>query len=102
MHELGRRSALEEEAARTRPHRFVDVFVLIEGGQHQHPGGAFGLVEDASSRVDPVHARHPDVHQDDVRVDRGGLVHRVDSILGLAHDLEVILSLDDHPKATAD
>src|SRR5580700_11895610 len=48
-----------------RTQRLEDVFVQVEGGQDEHPGRAGGPCPgDQAGCLDPVHDRHPDVHED--------------------------------------
>lgn len=52
-----------------RPERGENVLVVIESGQHEHPAAVCGRVADDPPRsFQPVDPRHPDVHQDDVRL----------------------------------
>src|SRR4029453_16873595 len=45
--------------------------------------------------------RHPDVHQDHVRLRLAGGEDRREAVRGLADDLEARLGLEDHPEARA-
>ena len=68
--ELLRRSVLEQEAARSSAQRLVDVFVEIEGGEHQHPRRVVitgRRLEDLPRRLEAIHHRHAHVHEHDVR-----------------------------------
>jgi PAS domain S-box-containing protein len=79
-----RRRVLEQEAAGAGPQRGDDVVVEAEGREDQDP-----LARQPAGRLDPVHPRHPDVHQHDVgHVQRRGL-DRLRPVSGLGHDLDV-------------
>ncbi len=55
----------------------------------------------AAGGLEPVHARHPDVHQHDVRP---GRAHDGDGLLAvgrLAHDLDVVLGVQQRPQPGA-
>jgi hypothetical protein len=56
---------LDQEPARPGPQRAVDVVVLVERGEHEHPGVRTGG-GDQPGCLDAVHARHADVHDDHV------------------------------------
>src|SRR5437867_10100012 len=60
------RHVLEQEPARTRLHRLVDVLVEVEGCQDEHARVASCLGE-PPGRLDAVEPGHADVHQHDVR-----------------------------------
>ena len=51
---------------------------------------------------EPVELGHPDVHQDDVRVEPSGLVHRFEPVARLGDDLDVLLAREQHAEAGAD
>ena len=57
--------------------------------------------DDPPRRLDPVDARHPDVHQDHVGLELGREAHRLRAVLGLADDLEVVARLEDQAEAAA-
>src|SRR6266540_4505954 len=63
--ELFGADVFEEEAAGAGFHRVVDVFVHVEGCQHQHPG-RLRVGDQAAGRFEPVQLGHADVHQHDV------------------------------------
>ena len=52
-------------------------------------------------RRQPVHARHADVHQDDVGGAAAGERDRLDAVRGLADDLDVGLGLEDRAQPAA-
>jgi DNA-binding NarL/FixJ family response regulator len=58
---------LDQEPAGPGPQRAVDVVIVVEGGEHEHPGAGAGG-GDQLGCLDAVHARHADVHDDHVRV----------------------------------
>jgi hypothetical protein len=100
--ELLRWDVLEQEAARARLERVVDVLVHVEGRQHHDLRRRISLAEQSPRGFDPVHLRHAHVHQDDVRLQALGLGHCVTAVCRLADDLDVLLGLEDHPEARAD
>ena len=48
---------------------------------------------------DAVHGRHPDVHQHDVRAGPLAEFHTEPTVLGVADDVDVGLSIEDHAEA---
>jgi hypothetical protein len=48
-----------------------------------------------------VHARHLDVHEHHVGVGRGDDFHGGGAVVGLAHDFQIVLRLQDQPQAGA-
>ncbi len=74
---------------------------MVERRQDQDPRRPFPT-EQAPRRLDPVGARHADVHQDDVGREARGEPRRLLAVLGLADDLEVGLALEDDAEAAAD
>ena len=56
----------------------------------QQPGG-----------LDAVEPRHPHVHQHDVGARGGQPLHGLAAVACLAHDLEVVLAVDEHPEPGA-
>jgi hypothetical protein len=98
--QLLRRGVLKKEAACPAAERLEDVLVALEGGQDQDPGLVIGrLLEDAAGRLQPVHDRHLDVHQDDIRPQRAGGGHGGGAVLGFTGDLDAVLALEDHAEA---
>jgi hypothetical protein len=91
---------LEQEAGRTSPQRVDDVLVEVVRRQDQHAGRVAELVEPAR-RLDAVHARHPDVHEDDVGPQRPHLRQRDLAVGGLTDHLDVRLGLQDEAEAGA-
>ena len=98
---LGRR-VLEQEAARTGPQRLVDVLVEVERGQDQDPRPLVSPVEQPPGRLETVDVRHPDVHQDHVRLRLPGREHGLEPVGSLADDLDVGLGVEDHPEPGPD
>ena len=99
--ELLGRHVLEQEATRARAQRVIDVLVHVEGRQHHDLGVEPVGREHAARRLDPVHLRHPDVHQDHVRSQTLRLCDRVGAVRGLAGDVDVLLGVEDHAEARA-
>jgi hypothetical protein len=101
--ELLGRHVLEQEAARAGSQRLVDVLVEVERREHQHPHGRVAAeLGHPPRRLDPVELRHADVHQDDVRLELAGELHRLGAVGRLADHVEVVLGVEDHPEAGAD
>src|SRR5699024_3286613 len=93
---------LEEESAGTGAQGGEDVFVGVEGREHDDPRVVAGHREDRAGGVEAVEARHPNVHEDDVG---GGAADEVDdgrSVLGAADDLHVRLRVEQGPEALPD
>src|SRR5262249_27333417 len=101
LDELLRRHVLEEKAARARAQRFIDVLVEIERRQDKD-ARLDPAREDSLRRLDAVHARHPDVHQHDVRQYALREVDRLGSVAGFTDDVDVRVSVEDHAEAVAD
>ena len=96
MYELGGGGVFEQEAAGPGPQRLVDVFVEVEGGEHQHsrPCWDGGGAEDLAGCLQSVHDRHPDVHQDDIGLQLAGLADRVGAVGGLADHEQAWLGVE--------
>ena len=62
---------LEQEAARPRLDRAVDVLVEVEGGQHDDPRRVVASAQDLLGRREPVELGHPDVHEHHVGLQLG-------------------------------
>ena len=76
------------------------VVVEMERGQHDDVGRSGQLVE-VSGGGDPVHVGHPDVHQHDVGLQRGGCGEGVSSVGGFADDVDGGVGAQDHPQSGA-
>jgi hypothetical protein len=100
-HELVGGHGLEQEARGAGAQRLEDVGVLVEGGEDQHARLRRRQREDLAGRGQAVEARHADVHQHDVGAQARGERHRLVTVGGLAHHLEVGLGAQDHAKARA-
>jgi hypothetical protein len=101
--QVGRGRVLEQEPAGPGPQRLVHVLVQVEGGQDQHPGLGQKLVgDDPAGRLQPVQTGHADVHQHHVRAGRTGQLHRFQPVPGLAHHLQVLGRVDQHPEPGPD
>src|SRR5208282_2679045 len=85
--QFGGGGVFEQEAAGPGPQRLVHVVVEVERGEHQHPRPlrAGWCAEDLAGCLQPVHDRHPHVHQDDVGLQVPGLADRVGAVSSLAH-----------------
>ena len=94
---------LEEESAGTGAQRAVHVLVGVEGGEDQHPYAGRGRVPgEAPGRRDAVEAGHPDVHQHHVGPRGACHVDGRQSVLGLAHHLEVGVGAQECDEAASD
>ena len=100
---------LEDESGCAGPERLDDVLVETERRQDQDPRSG-----QLPGRLDPVHARHPDVHQHDIGQVAPRLLDGLLAGAGLGDDLDVAGALeqglepraeqrlvvgDDHPQA---
>jgi hypothetical protein len=72
-----------------------------KGGQDDDSGGAAGG-DEAAGRLDAVKFGHLDVHQGNVGGGRANEVHRLDSVGGGAHDVDVRLGFEDGGDPVAD
>src|SRR3954454_24689199 len=101
--ELIGRDVLQEEAARARAQRLVDVLVEVERREHEDAGGVLGIAvrDHLTSGLEPVQARHADVHQRHVRLKQLDLLDALLTVDRLAHDLDVGLRVEDHLEARA-
>ena len=63
--------------------------------------GASSRAGEQPGRLDAVEPRHPHVHQHDVGAGGGQPLHGLAAVARLAHDLEVVLAVDEHPEAGA-
>src|SRR6266542_4131609 len=97
--ELFLRGVLEQEGARSRLQCLVYVLVVVERGEHDNLGRPSHLAHDCARSGQPVHLAHADVHQYDVRREPDGGFDRRVSVIGLANDDDVGLSLEDPPEA---
>jgi hypothetical protein len=79
--------ALEQEAGGPRAEGPEDVVVLLEGREDDDPGLGRRL-EHGPGRLDPIDARHPDIHQHDVRTQPPGRGGRLGAVAGLARHLD--------------
>jgi len=97
------RHVLEQEAARARAQRVVDVLVEVEGREHENGDGVLviALGDDAPRRLEAVDAGHPYVHQHDVGPPLAHEVDRVRAIAGLAGDDDAGLGVEDRSEAGA-
>ena len=58
--------------------------------------------EDSPRRLEAVELRHADVHQDDGRVEAGGLVDRLEPVARFGDDFDVVFVGEEHAEAGAD
>ena len=76
--ELGALGALEQISARPGLDCREDRIVVVGHREHEH-GDVGGGVHDPAGRLDPIHAGHRQVHQDDVRMEFPDLADGVGS-----------------------
>jgi hypothetical protein len=93
---------LQDEAAGAGPERPVHVLVGVEGREDQDADSSAGLGQDPRRRLQPVHFRHADVHEDHVGVVAADSVDRLEPGPRFTHDLDVGLDAQDHGEAAAD
>ena len=55
--------------------------------------------DDPLRRGQPVEVRHPDVHQHHVGMQLGHEPDRLEAVVGLTHDLQVVLEVEDRSEA---
>ena len=92
---------LEQEAAGTGLECGEDVLVEMERRQDGHRWRVGGG-QDAPGRFQAVHARHPDVHQDDVGAQGGRRRAGLHTIGRLADHLDVVAAVEDRPEPEPD
>jgi hypothetical protein len=59
---------------------------------NEHPRAPRQLLDEAGG-VDPIHNRHAQVHEDDIRKRFGGQLHRPEAIFRLGNDMYIRLLL---------
>ena len=98
VEQLFRRGVFQHEPAGAAAERLEDVLVLVEGGDDEDPGRRILIaVEDELGCLKSAHDRHPDVHQDHVRLEGPGLADGLDAVAGLADHGEAGRGVDqDH------
>ena len=98
--EVGSADVLEQEAAGSRSDGGVDVFVQVEGRQHEHPGRRRSA-GDRFCCLDAVEYGHADVHQHDIGIQGSAGSDGLLAVGRLAHDLDVGLRVENHREAAA-
>src|SRR5205085_6533808 len=100
LHELRRVGVLDEEAAGADAQGLEDVLVEVERGEDDdaHARQALITADDARG-LEPVHARHTDVHEEDVGARPPRHAHGLLAVARLTHDLEVVLCAEQGAKA---
>ena len=86
--ELVPAEGLDQELAGARLHGPPEV-VPLPLDRHDDDRGVGHLLGQDLGRLDAVHDRHVDVHQDDVGAQLAGLLHPLLAVGGGAHDLDV-------------
>jgi hypothetical protein len=84
-------------AAHGREH----VLVEVVRGEDDHAASA-ARRGDAARGLDPVHLGHAHVHQDHIGHELFDELDRLGAVRGLARDLDVVASVEDHAEAAAD
>ena len=102
-HELVGRHVLQQEPAGAGAKGLVDVLVQVEGGEHEDARRVLCVAVGhyLAGCLEPVQARHPDVHQRDVGLQPLDLLDGLLPVDRLAHDLDVGLGVEDHLEARA-
>jgi hypothetical protein len=72
--------------ARPEPAQHLNIACI---GRQDHDAGIREFPADGTSRVDAIRARHPQVHQRDIRTAPAKLVGGLTSVCGLRHQLHV-------------
>lgn len=75
----------------------MSALIEVEGCQDDHPGAARAGTQ-LGGGCDPIHPRHPDVHQDDVRAGLFKQLQPSTPIVGLTDDAHVVMGIQDHPE----
>jgi hypothetical protein len=101
VHQAVSRDILEQEAAGTRAQRVVHVLVEVIGGEDQHANVGDGL-DDRVSGLDPIEARHADVHQHNVGAQPSCLLDGSRTVGCLSDNLQVGHRVEQHSKACTD
>lgn len=97
-HQMLGGDVLEQEAA-GGGERGVDVVVEVVGGEDDDPRPVGAVaVEDPPGRLDAVHPRHPDVHEDDVGPGTPDGRDRLGPVGRLGRHLDAVGG-EDHPEA---
>ena len=89
-HQVVDRRVLQQVAARAREDRVHHVVVLVRDRQH-HDARERRDRRDVARRFDAAHARHVEVHDDDVGRDLAHDAHRLVAAGRLADDLHALL-----------
>src|SRR5690606_19514131 len=93
----------QEAAGRSDFQCLEDPLVVVEGREHDDPRiRQRRISDDPPSGFDPVHLRHADVHQDDVRAQTASFRHRLPAVGHLAHHFHVVGSADELGKTGSD
>ena len=74
---------------------------MIEGRQDEDAGGA-AEPDDLARGLDAVEHRHPDVHEQDIRLALPRQPDGRGAVCGLADDFDAVLDLQDHPETRPD
>jgi hypothetical protein len=91
--QLGGWGILEHEAARPGLERPIDVFVIVEGREHEDPARARG--ENPPSSLEAIEHRHLDIHQNDVGTEPSNRRDCLHAVGRLADDGQIRLIVQD-------
>jgi hypothetical protein len=101
--QVGRLYVLQKKPAGPQAEGLEQVLVELEGSEHDDLDPfEFGVGEDHPDRLQAVHDRHPDVHEDDVGEVRAGQPDRLGAVGRLADDLHVLGAFEQAAKAGPD
>src|SRR5262249_41613510 len=74
---------------------------MVECGEHDHPRTMqyVRVTRDRARRSDAVHRAHPNVHEDDVGLERSDQIARLAPVCGFTHDVETGFGIQDRTQA---
>ena len=91
---LRRADVLQQIPLRTALQRLEELFVVIADGQH-HDGHVRQGLFDLPGGLQPIHAWHLYIHQDEIGPELAGLDHRLEPVIRLTDHLHIGLRADD-------
>jgi hypothetical protein len=74
--------------------------VGVEHGEDEH-ARRWVLADELTRRGEPIESGHADVHEHDVGLQAPCQRHHLFAVAGLADDIHIILSVEDHPEPAA-
>jgi hypothetical protein len=103
MDQVSGLGVLDQEAAGSGADGLIDKLVRLERRQDDDlHAGQVVLGGDAPGGLEPVHVRHPDVHQHDVSPLPPGQRDSLRPVGGLTHDFHVVGAVDQHAETGPD